>query len=71
MAKQGIISTAQDTLVGAAKTSVEGVKTLAGSTAEAAAGAIVQTVRRARAMVRGGKKPKTATVKAKGPAKNP
>ena len=31
MAKQGIVGTAQDTIVGAAKTSAEGVRSLAGS----------------------------------------
>ena len=64
MAKQGIVSTAQDTVVGAAKTGAEGVRTLAGSlastAAKAASGAALSAVKGARRLVRG----KAATRKA-------
>ena len=68
MAKQGVVSTAADTVVGAAKTSAEGVRSLAGdaasSVAKAATGAVRSAVKR-RATPRCGKPAKRKTTKRK------
>ncbi len=57
MAKQGIVTTAQDTIVDTAKAGATGVRSLAGSVADAAAkmatGTVLKAVKGARRLVRG------------------
>jgi len=51
MAKQGIVTTAQDAITDAAKAGVSSVTSVAGAARKAATGAILRTVKRARAAV--------------------